>query len=165
MQLMASQAPCQSNSRRMANRLFHSRTAGPKPICSYSRPQRCTQLPHSQPQSMSQLLPPSLLGKPSRSCLTAPAAQALRQPVLNPAATQPASVDAAAATAQPTREAKPVMPDCSCNPGSQVASAQPFLPAGSSGVQPTVTPAPHSGTHSGGHSSGLAHRLSQACAH
>ena len=58
----------------------------------------------------------------------------LQAPTLSPVA------DAAAATAQPTKEAKLVKPDCSCSPGAQAASAQPFQPAASSDVQPTVMP-------------------------
>ena len=76
-------------------------------------------------------------------------------PALSPAASQPASSDATVATAQPTGEAKPVTPDCSCSPGSQTASIQPFQPAGSDDVRQTVTPAPRSDTHPGGHSPGL----------
>ena len=79
----------------------------------------------------------------------------LQAPALSPAASQPVSSDATATTAQPTGEAKPVMPDCSCSPGSQAASDQPFQPAGSDDVRPTMTPAPRSDAHPDGHSYGL----------
>ena len=64
----------------------------------------------------------------------------IQAPALSTAATQPSIADASPATAQPTQEAKPVTPDCSCSPGSQASGAQPFQPAASSDVQPTMTP-------------------------
>ena len=83
----------------------------------------------------------------------------LQSPALSPAASQPASSNfSTAATAQPTGEAKPITPDCSCSPGSQAASDQPFQPVGSDDVRPTVTPAPRSDAHPGGHSSRLVPR-------
>ena len=65
----------------------------------------------------------------------------LQAPAMSPAAAQPVVTEAAAATAQPTREAKLVTRDCSCSPGAQAANTQPFQPAASSDVRPTVTPA------------------------
>ena len=43
--------------------------------------------------------------------------------------------------------AKPDMSHCSCRPAAQTASDQPFQPARSSDVRPTVMPAPRSDAH------------------
>ena len=63
---------------------------------------------------------------------------------------------------RPRSQAKLVTPDCSCSPGAQAASTQPFQPAGPAIVQPTVTPDSYSGAHPGGRSTGLVLRA-QPC--
>ena len=67
---------------------------------------------------------PILFIFPGSASTGRPLAQALRSQALS------STSQCSTATAQPSREAKPVTPDCSCSPGPQAASAQPFQPAG-----------------------------------